>query len=113
MTKIIALLFIATSAIPAFANTAIETETAQLGLQGDFAFSQSIEFAKGKYGSSGGTLTQFEYAITDRAEILIEPFFYLWDHPTKGEKREDGVGDLELTPSYMVVKENGWVPVFC
>lgn len=109
MKKIIILLFLAISTTSAFADTAIETETAQLGKQGDALISQSIEFVHGKDGSGGGTLTQFEYAITDRSEILIEPFFYLWEHP-KGEKREDGVGDLEITPSYMVVQENGWVP---
>jgi hypothetical protein len=40
---------------------------------------------------------------------LIEPFFYVWDHPD-GESKVDGAGDLELTPSYLVVTENGWTP---
>ena len=93
----------------AFADTAIETETAQIGKQGEAAFSQSYEYGHSKDGSSGGTLTQLEYAITDRSEILIEPFFYLWDHP-KGESKLHGYGDLEITPSYMVILEDGWVP---
>ena len=93
----------------AFANTAIETETAQIGKQGEWAISNSLEYAKGRDGTSGQTLTQFEYAISDRAEILIEPFFVVWDHP-KGERKRSGAGDLEITPSYMVVLEDGWVP---
>lgn len=93
----------------AYANTAIETETAQLGKQGEWSISNSLEYGKAKDGTSGQSLTQFEYAITDRAEILIEPFFYVWDHP-KGERRHSGAGDLEITPSYMVVLEQGWVP---
>jgi hypothetical protein len=104
----LSLLFVL-NATAVFANTAIETETAQIGKKGDFAFSQSVEFGKSKDGTSGGTLTQFEYAISDRAEILIEPFFYQWDSPI-GEPKESGVGDLEITPSYMVVIENSWVP---
>src|SRR5205814_1715516 len=55
------------------------------------------------------TLNQFEYGVTDRAEILIEPFLYERDKP-KGEKRFDGMGDLEITPSYMVVLEEPSFP---
>jgi hypothetical protein len=95
--------------ISASADTAIETETAQIGKQGDFAFSQSYEYGRSQDGTSGGTLTQFEYALSDRAEILIEPFFYTWDHP-KGEDRVSGLGDLEITPSYEVSREDNWAP---
>lgn len=94
---------------PAHADTAIETETAQIGKQGDIGVSQSFEYAHAKDGTSGGTLTQFEYGLSDRAEILIEPFFYTWDHP-KGESKVDGLGDLEITPSYLVVFEDRWIP---
>jgi hypothetical protein len=94
---------------PAFADTAIETETAQIGKKGQIGFSQAYEYATSKDGTSGGTLTQFEYGLSDRAEILVEPFFYTWDHP-KGESTVDGPGDLEITPSYMVVREDNWVP---
>lgn len=107
--KYFLLLFLSISTFNAFGNTAIETETAQIGKQGDVDFSQSIEYAKAKDGTSGGTLTQFEYGLSDRAEILIEPFFYQWDSPD-GEKSVSGAGDLEITPSYMVVMENDWVP---
>lgn len=96
-------------AMPAKADTAIETETAQLGKKGEIGISQAYEYAKADDGTSGGTLTQFEYAISDRAEILVEPFFYTWDHPD-GEDKVSGLGDLEITPSYEFVTEDNWRP---
>ena len=95
--------------LSAHADTAIETETAQIGKKGDVGFSQAYEYAHAKDGASGGTLTQFEYGLSDRAEILIEPFFYTWDHP-EGEPKVDGLGDLEITPSYQIVLEDRWMP---
>jgi hypothetical protein len=99
----------ALSATSALADTAIETETAQIGKKGEIGISQSIEYEKAKDGSAAGTLTQFEYGISDRSEILIEPFFHLWEFPDDGPRAE-GRGDLEITPSYMVVLEKGGVP---
>ncbi len=93
----------------AHADTAIETETAQIGKQGDIGVSQAYQYGHAKDGTSGETVTQFEYGLSDRAEILIEPFFYVWDHP-KGESKVDGFGDLEITPSYLVVFEDRWIP---
>ena len=92
-----------------YADTAIEMETAQIGKKGDFAVSQAYQYGRATDGTSSESVTQFEYALSDRAEILVEPFFYVWDHP-KGEKKVQGLGDLEITPSYQIVLENGWVP---
>jgi len=93
----------------AHADTAIETETAQIGKKGEGNFSQAFEFEDGKDGSAQGTLTQIEYALSDRAEILIEPFLYVHLSP-EGGPSESGMGDLEITPSYMVIREDGWKP---
>ena len=86
------------------ADTVLETETAELGVQGEFLISNSLQLEKGPDGKTAFTLFQFEYAITDRAEILIEPFFHEWDWPKDGAKFQGG-GDLEITPSYMAVLE--------
>ena len=94
------------------ADTVLETETAELGKKGDWLVSNSVQFERAKDGSrTTFTLTQYEVGITDRAEILIEPFFQEWDKP-KGEKRFHGMGDLEITPSYMIVLDDPkkWVP---
>jgi hypothetical protein len=91
------------------ADTAIETETAQIGKKGESNFSQAFEFEKAIDGSGQGTLTQYEYGLSDRAEILIEPFFYVRSAPDDGPA-VSGVGDLEITPSYMAVREDGAIP---
>ena len=92
------------------ADLVLETETAQLGKQGEGLISTAIQFERDKDGGTTAfTLNQFEYAITDRSEILIEPFFYEWDNPADGSSF-GGVGDLEITPSYMMVREQGVMP---
>src|SRR5258706_192209 len=93
------------------ADLVLETETAELGKKGEFTMSSGIQLERESDGSRTlFTLNQFEYAITDRAEILIEPFFREWDHP-KGEKSFHGMGDLEITPSYMIQEDKGgWPP---
>ena len=99
-------------AMPLHADTVLETETAELGKKGDMLISNSVQFERERDGSrTVFTLTQFEYAITDRAEILIEPFFQEWVKP-KGGTSFHGMGDLEITPSYMIVldDEKGWRP---
>lgn len=93
----------------AYADTVLETETAELGKQGDWLVSQSIQYERAPDGHSFATVTQFEYGVTDRAEILIEPFFQEWDHPKDGDAFH-GMGDLEITPSYMVVLEGDAMP---
>ena len=94
------------------ADTVLETETAQLGKKGDWLISNSVQFEKDRDGNRRAfTLMQFEYAVTDRAEILIEPFFQEWNK-AKGERTTSGIGDLEITPSYMIVTDNpkSWMP---
>jgi len=92
------------------ADLVLETETAELGKQGDMLFSMAMQAEWEKDGSRAlFTLNQYEYAITDRAEILVEPFFYEWDSP-KGGPSYSGVGDLEITPSYMVGLEELYMP---
>lgn len=90
---------------PARADLVLETETAELGKKGDVGLSAGVQFEKERDGGrTAFTLNQFEYAVSDRAELLIEPFFHEWDHPI-GEARSQGRGDLEITPSYMVKLE--------
>ncbi len=95
--------------LPAHADTVLETETAELGAQNEWLVSNSIQFEKGPDGRARFTLFQYEYAISDRAEILIEPFFQEWVSPKGGEKFH-GPGDLEITPSYMVSLEGDRAP---
>ena len=109
--RILAALFLGMAlTIPLHADTVLETETAELGKKGEGLFSASVQFEKDKDGNrTAFTLNQIEYALTDRAEILIEPFFQEWQKP-KGGKWSSGMGDLEITPSYMIVLEKPYVP---
>jgi hypothetical protein len=91
------------------ADTAIETETGDLGTKGDWNFSQSVQFEQAPDAKGFFTLNQYEYAITSRSEILIEPFFYEGVYP-KGAPNIGGAGDLEITPSYMFLLEGTWNP---
>lgn len=85
-----------------FADLVLETETAELGARGDQLISTAVQYDRERDGSHGWmTVNQYEIGVTDRTELLIEPFFYEWQHP-KGGDNTSGLGDLEITPSYMV-----------
>ena len=101
-------LFLLTATFCAQADIALETETGDLGKKGEGNFSQAIQFDKYPGGRTTFLLTQFEYAMTDDSEILIEPFFYQWTRDQGS--RYQGVADLEITPSYRFVKESDWFP---
>src|SRR5207253_9704067 len=78
--------------------------------QGSFALSAGLQLDRERDGSrTWFTLNQFEYAVTDHIELLIEPFFYQWTKP-KEDAAYEGVGDLEITPSWKVVDEDEAVP---
>ena len=100
----IAGLALLTSPLLVHADIAIETETGDLGKKGESNFSQGIQFDRDPDGRSAFLLTQYEYAFTDRCEILIEPFFYQWSKLKDGTSFE-GLGDLEITPSYAFFTE--------
>ena len=103
-------LVLSQTAFLAHADLVLETETAELGKRGDQLISTAIQYEREKDGSHAWmTVNQYEIGVTDRAELLIEPFFYEWDHP-KGGKNFSGVGDLEITPSYMVLLERPMLP---
>jgi hypothetical protein len=59
------------------ADLVLETETAQLGKQGEGLISTALQVERDKDGGTGYfTVNQFEVGLTDRSELLIEPFFY-------------------------------------
>jgi hypothetical protein len=109
VAAIACLCLFAMSATQSRADIALETETGDLGRKGESNFSQGVQFEKAPDGETAFLLNQYEYGITDRAEILIEPFLYEVDFPADG-KMFGGLGDLEITPSYMVILEGRWNP---
>jgi len=97
------------AATQAHADLVLETETAQLGKQGEFNLSNALQSEQDSDGRALLTETQYEYAIDDRTEILIEPFFYEWDSPKTGA-HQSGVGDVEVTLSHIVIAETDMRP---
>ena len=108
-TRILAGLFLAGAISCARADIALETETGDLGKKGEGNFSQGIQYDKYPGGRTTFLLTQFEYAMTDDSELLIEPFFYQWTRE-HGGVRYEGIGDLEITPSYRFWRETSNSP---
>src|SRR5436190_14424680 len=103
MTPILASIFYF-AATPAKADLVLETETAQIGMKGHGNLSNALQVERDKDGKTYLTETQFEYGINDRTELLVEPFFYEKQMP-KGGDSTSGVGDVEVTLSYMIVTE--------
>jgi hypothetical protein len=91
------------------ADIALETETGDLGKKGESNFSQGIQFDHDREGRTVFLLNQYEYAMTDNSEILIEPFFYQWTKLKDGTSFH-GIGDLEITPSYKFIPETDICP---
>lgn len=98
-------------ATPARADLVLETETAQIGKKGEGNLSNALQIERDSGGKTYLTETQLEYGINDKTEILIEPFFYEKQFP-KGGPSVQGMGDVEVTLSYMVITENGMRPAF-
>lgn len=97
------------AAAPAHADLVLETETAQMGTQGHGNFSNALQYEKADDGKAVLTETQLEFAPTDHTEVLLEPFFYERLKPDTGGT-ESGVGDFEVTYSWMAIPENGAWP---
>ncbi|MDB5438402.1 MAG: hypothetical protein JWM33_829 [Caulobacteraceae bacterium] len=97
------------AAAPAHADLVLETETAQMGTQGHGNFSNALQYEKADGGKLLMTETQLEFAPTDHTEVLLEPFFYERLKPDTGGT-EKGMGDFEVTYSWMAVTEDGSRP---
>ena len=96
-------------ATPARADLVLETETARLGKQGEGTLGNGIQYEHAKDGDTVFSLTALEYAPTDRFEILFEPSFYERQFPKDGAAF-GGIGDTELTLSYLTYGESTYIP---
>ena len=85
----------------AHADIALETETGDPGKEGEDNFSQGIQFDKYHGGRTIFLLTQFEYAMTDESEILVEPFFCQWMR--NSGSRYQGIGISKSLQDFAIV----------
>jgi hypothetical protein len=91
------------------AQQPLETETARPPKKGAFEVQTSFEYQRSKEGIERALPFAFEYGITDRLSLMVEPVFYTAIRPKVGP-RATGIGDLEITLSYLFAREKGWRP---
>jgi hypothetical protein len=97
------------SATPAFAGQPLETETARLPTKGHGNVQAVFEYQTSSDGHEAAVPLVFEYGITDRLEIAVEPVAFASIRPKAG-KRASGIGDTEVTLTYLLSEESGSMP---
>ncbi|MEZ4647540.1 MAG: transporter [Candidatus Eisenbacteria bacterium] len=102
---------IAISATSSLASLPLETETARLSPVGRLTTSGAYEYQTSTEGHEAAIPFAFEYGLTDRIELLVEPVAYAAVRPKLGA-RATGVGDVEATAVYLVSHERGSLPAF-
>ena len=104
--------FLAASACggPCDAQT-LETETARLLPRGSVEVGGSFEYQTASEGRERAIPLIFEYGITDKLELALEPVPYTAIRPSTGP-RATGLGDLEITLAQLLVHEKGARPAF-
>jgi len=86
------------------AQQPLETETARPLKKGVVEVQTTFEYQTAKEGTERAAPLAFEYGITDKLSLLVEPVFYASIRPKLG-RRANGLGDLEVTLSYLFAKE--------
>jgi hypothetical protein len=94
---------------PLHAQQPLETETARQPQKGSVEVQTAFEYQTSKEGTERALPFAFEYGITDRLALTVEPVFYTAIRPKVGT-RATGVGDLEVTLSYLFARERRRLP---
>ncbi len=102
-------LLLAAPCTPLLAQQPLETETARPPKKGVVEIQTTFEYQTAKEGKEAAAPLAFEYGITDRWTILIEPVLFTGIRPKLGPHAR-GAGDLEVTLSYLLAKEEGRRP---
>jgi hypothetical protein len=92
-----------------YAQQPLETETARPLKAGAVEVHTAFEYQTSKEGKEYALPFAFEYGITDRLSLLVEPVFFTGIHPKTGSRAND-IGDLEATLSYLVLQERKFLP---
>ncbi|MEA2625297.1 MAG: hypothetical protein QOD06_1342 [Candidatus Binatota bacterium] len=92
-----------------YAGQPLETETARLLPAGGLKTEATFEYQTSPDGKEYDLPFAFEYGITDRLEILVEPVWVTAIRPSSG-RGATGFGDLEMTLSYLVLRERTFLP---
>jgi hypothetical protein len=100
---------LALSAASASSQQPLETETARLPMQGTALIGTTYEFQTSPQGTEHALPFTFEYGITDRLALLIEPVLLTSIRPKSG-RNATGLGDMEATVQYLVREETEGFP---
>lgn len=93
----------------ALAQQPLETETARLPLRGTLMLGSTYEFQSSPQGTEHALPFAFEYGVTDRLALLVEPVVYTAIRSGSG-RAATGFGDLEATVQYLVRDETRAFP---
>jgi hypothetical protein len=93
------------------AQQPLETETARLPARGTFLSSLAYEFQTSPQGTEHALPPAFEYGITDRLALLVEPVLFTSVRPNSG-RSATGFGDLEATLQLLAHDETRLLPAF-
>jgi hypothetical protein len=94
-----------------YASQPLETETARMLPQGIFKIELTGEYQTSHDGTERAIPLVFEYGLTPRTEITVEPVFGTSIRPKVGTKA-NGFGDLEITLTHLLLPEAGSAPAF-
>lgn len=76
-----------------------------------FKFESTFEYQTSSEGTETAVPFGFEYGLTSRLEIMVEPVFYTAIRPDQGAQAT-GAGDLEVTLTYLLHHEGQTSPAF-
>jgi hypothetical protein len=100
-------------AVPLFASQPLETETARPLTKGMFKIELTAEYQHSREGTERAFPLVFEYGITDRTEITVEPVFGTSIRPKHGTGTSaSGTGDVEVTLTHLFLPETTNLPAF-
>lgn len=85
----------------------LETETARLRKKGAVQAGTNYEYQSSSEGSESAVPFIFEYGITDRLELVVEPVARTRIQPKVGPQAS-GPGDTEVTVQYLLRREGRW-----
>jgi hypothetical protein len=91
------------------ASQILETETARSIGRGGFELGSNFEYQVSSEGYEIALPFAFEYGLSDRLELLVEPVAYTAIRPKVGP-RATGGGDLETTLTYLARQETVGAP---
>ncbi len=87
----------------------LETEESKPLLPGQFEIGTGVEFQTSEEGTETAIPLAFEFGISKKLSLLIEPVVFTSINP-KNNPNARGIGDLEISLFYQIVSENKVMP---